>query len=95
MHKNYEISQPCNKIEGTNNYTTLSKVKKGGQARLIEINISDRKLRQRFLDMGLTKDVLVRVKSVAPFGSPITLVLRDYELSVRKADLHNIIVELV
>ena len=45
--------------------------------------------------MGITKSVVVEVKSVAPFGSPITLELRDYELSVRKADLENIIVEKI
>lgn len=45
--------------------------------------------------MGITKEVIVEVKSIAPFGSPITIELRDYELSVRKADLNDIIVEVI
>lgn len=74
---------------------SLKDLKKGQTARLVELRTEDPKLRQRFLDMGLTKNVLVKVKSIAPFGSPITLILRDYELSVRKADLFDLLVEVI
>ncbi|MGI6781887.1 MAG: FeoA family protein [Acholeplasmataceae bacterium] len=84
----------CEKDE-TPSLLSLSKLKKGQMAKVVDIKTESRKLRQRFLDMGITKCVVVKVKSVAPFGSPITLELRDYELSVRKADLDNIIVELI
>jgi ferrous iron transport protein A len=82
----------------TNNKTSLlslSELKKGDKARVVDILTESRKLRQRFFDMGITKEVIVEVKSIAPFGSPITIELRDYELSVRKADLNDIIVEVI
>lgn len=85
-------------INGNSNNTSLlslSELKKGDKARVVDILTESRKLRQRFFDMGITKSVVVEVKSVAPFGSPITLELRDYELSVRKVDLENIIVEKI
>lgn len=73
----------------------LANLANGQQARLIKINTKDQKLRQRFLDMGLTPGVLVTVKNIAPLGSPITLILRDYQLSVRKHDLTDLIVEVI
>ena len=49
-------------------------------------------LRQRLLDMGLTPHTQVLLKRIAPFGDPITIVLRGYELTIRKEDGKNIII---
>lgn len=73
----------------------LSDLEKGSKARLLKINTIDKKLKQRFLDMGLTPGVVLSVKNIAPLGSPITLILRDYQLSVRKADLVGLVVEVI
>ena len=73
----------------------LSDLEKGSKARLLKINTIDKKLKQRFLDMGLTPGVVLSVKNIAPLGSPITLILRDYQLSVRKADLVDLVVEVI
>lgn len=43
-------------------------------------------LRQRILDMGLTKGTSVTVRKVAPLGDPIEVTVRGYELSLRKAE---------
>ena len=43
-------------------------------------------LRRRMLDMGLTPKTLVTVRKTAPFGDPIELFLRGYELTIRKED---------
>lgn len=43
-------------------------------------------LRQRILDMGLTKGASVTVRKVAPLGDPIEVTVRGYELSLRKAE---------
>ncbi len=43
-------------------------------------------LRQRILDMGLTKGAEVTVRKVAPLGDPIEVSVRGYELSLRKAE---------
>lgn len=50
-------------------------------------------LRQRLLDMGITPHTKVMLKRIAPFGDPITIVLRGYELTIRKEDGKNIIIK--
>ena len=48
-------------------------------------------LRQRILDMGLTKGTEVTVRKVAPLGDPIEVTVRGYELSLRKAEAARIL----
>lgn len=43
-------------------------------------------IKRRIMDMGLTKGQAVYVRKVAPLGDPIEITVRDYELSLRKAD---------
>ncbi len=43
-------------------------------------------LRQRLLDMGLTKGVKLCIRKVAPLGDPLEITVRGYELSLRKAE---------
>lgn len=50
-------------------------------------------VRKRIMDMGITKGVEVYVRKVAPFGDPIEVTVRGYELSLRKADADMIEVE--
>ena len=49
--------------------------------------------KRRIMDMGITKGVEVYIRKVAPLGDPIEVTVRDYELSIRKADAEQIIVE--
>ena len=50
-------------------------------------------VKRRIMDMGLTKGTKVYVRKVAPLGDPMELTVRNYELSVRKADAEMIEVE--
>ena len=50
-------------------------------------------VKRRIMDMGNTKGVQVYVRKVAPLGDPIEVTVRDYELSLRKADAAMIEVE--
>ena len=50
-------------------------------------------LKRRIMDMGVTKGVEIFVRKVAPFGGPIEVTVRGYELSLRKAEAENILVE--
>ena len=43
-------------------------------------------VKRRIMDMGITKGVDVFVRKVAPLGDPIEVMVRGYELSLRKAD---------
>lgn len=51
-------------------------------------------LRCRLLDMGLIPKTKVKIVKTAPLGDPIELSVRGYALSLRKADAHNIEVEV-
>ena len=50
-------------------------------------------VKRRIMDMGLTNGTKVYVRKVAPLGDPMELTVRNYELSVRKADAGMIEVE--
>lgn len=49
--------------------------------------------KRRMMDMGVTKGVKIFVRKVAPLGDPIEITVRGYELSIRKEDAENILVE--
>ena len=50
-------------------------------------------VKRRIMDMGITKHTQVYVRKVAPLGDPIEVTVRNYELSLRKADAEMIEVE--
>lgn len=50
-------------------------------------------LKRRIMDMGITKGTEVFVRKVAPLGDPIEVNVRGYELSLRKSEAENIVVE--
>ena len=50
-------------------------------------------VKRRIMDMGITKGASVYVRKVAPLGDPIEVTVRNYELSLRKADAEMIEVE--
>lgn len=49
--------------------------------------------KRRILDMGLTRGTELYVRKVAPLGDPLQVSLRGYELTIRKDDAENILVE--
>ena len=50
-------------------------------------------VRRRIMDMGITKGQSISVRKVAPLGDPVEINIRNYELSVSKADCEMIEVE--
>ena len=50
-------------------------------------------VKRRIMDMGITKNVEIYVRKVAPLGDPVELTVRGYELSLRKADAEMIEVQ--
>ena len=50
-------------------------------------------LKQRFMDMGITKGTEVKVIKIAPLGDPIEIEIRGYNLSIRKSDAEKIEIE--
>ena len=50
-------------------------------------------VKRRIMDMGITKGVELFVRKWAPLGDPIEICVRNYELSLRKADARYIEVD--
>ena len=50
-------------------------------------------VKRRIMDMGITKNVAIYVRKVAPLGDPVELTVRGYELSLRKAGAEMIEIE--
>lgn len=71
---------------------TLRQVKVGDSCTVIKLH-GEGALKRRIMDMGITKGVDIYVRKVAPLGDPIEVTVRDYELSLRKADAELIEVE--
>lgn len=73
---------------------TLREVRVGQTAKVTKLTGTG-PVKRRIMDMGITKGQLIHVRKVAPLGDPMEVTVRNYELSVRKADAEMIEVELV
>lgn len=71
---------------------TLKNAHVGEQVKVVKVE-GEGALRQRILDMGLTKGAEVSISKVAPLGDPIEVTVRGYELSLRKQEAACIIVQ--
>ena len=71
---------------------TLKDVKIGQTATVVKLH-GDGAIKRRIMDMGVTKGAQVYVRKVAPLGDPVEITVRGYELSLRKGDAENIVVE--
>ena len=71
---------------------TLRNVKVGQTAVVVKLH-GEVAVKRRIMDMGITKGTSVYVRKVAPLGDPIEVTVRNYELSLRKADAEMIEVE--
>lgn len=71
---------------------TLNQVKVGETVKVTKI-AGEGPIKRRIMDMGITKGVEIYVRKVAPLGDPVEITVRNYELSVRKADAAIIEVE--
>ena len=71
---------------------TLRDVKVGETVKVIKLH-GEGAVKRRIMDMGITRGVEVYVRKLAPLGDPVEVTVRDYELSLRKADAEMIEVE--
>lgn len=71
---------------------TLKDVNIGETVTIVKLH-GEGAVKRRLMDMGLTKHTSVYVRKVAPLGDPIEVTVRNYELSIRKADAEMIEVE--
>ena len=71
---------------------TLRNVKCGQSVKVVKLH-GEGAVKRRIMDMGITKGTDGYVRKVAPLGDPIEVTVRDYELSLRKADAEMIEVQ--
>ena len=50
-------------------------------------------LKRRLIDMGITPGAVVIMRKAAPMGDPLEINVRGYELSLRKTEAQEIMVE--
>lgn len=70
----------------------LTNLKNNEKGKIISLNLKG-EIRRRFLDMGISKGVEFKVIRRAPLGDPIEISIKNYNLSLRKEEAENIVVE--
>jgi Fe2+ transport system protein FeoA len=70
----------------------LSSLKVGERGVIAKLNFKGA-ARQRLLAMGLVKGETILVRRIAPLGDPIDFVIKGYDLSLRKSEAAEILVE--
>ena len=71
---------------------TLKTAKVGETVKVVKLH-GEGAVKRRIMDMGITKGTEIYVRKTAPFGDPVEVTVRGYELSLRKADTEMIEVE--
>lgn len=71
---------------------TLRQAKIGDTVKVVKLH-GEGAVKRRIMDMGITKGTTVDVRKVAPLGDPIEVTVRGFELSLRKDEAQNVLVE--
>jgi len=69
--------------------TTLANLAIGLEAKVIKI-IGSGAISRRLMEMGVVPGVLVKIIKVAPFGDPIQIRVRGYNLAMRRSEAETI-----
>ena len=73
--------------------TTLTHLPIGTEGRVISVNGSGRVTR-RLLEMGVIPGTLIRIIKAAPFGDPIEVRVKGYNLAMRRNEADSVEVGL-
>lgn len=64
---------------------TLANLEIGSEARVTKIN-GNNAVTKRLMEMGVVPGVSVKIVKSAPFGDPIQILVRGYNLAMRKSE---------
>lgn len=73
-------------------HLTLDQLSPGAHCVVVKVT-GEGAVRRRLFDLGITPGAYIVYKKNAPFGDPIEIMVRDYELSLRKKEAQAIIVQ--
>lgn len=65
-----------------------------GQKGIVKILKVEGPIKRRLFDMGITPGADIIMVKRAPLGGPIEITIRGYQLSLRKSEAINIIIEV-
>ena len=68
---------------------TLNELKPGGTAKVVSF-LTDTASKQRLVAMGITKGIEITMIKTAPLGDPLEVLVRGYQLSLRKTEASSI-----
>ena len=72
---------------------SLNEFKIGEIGKVVKI-IAEGKIKRRLFDMGVTIGATIELKKKAPLGDPLEVNLRGYELTLRKDEAINVLMEV-
>lgn len=73
---------------------TLKDAKVGDTVKVVKLH-GEGPIRKRIMDMGITKGVEIYIRKVAPFGDPVEVNVRGFELTLRKDEAEKIEIEVL
>ena len=72
---------------------TLNEVEVGEVGTIVRVAATGI-IRRRLFDMGITPGAQFSFRKKAPLGDPIEITIRGYELTLRKVEAQNVVVEV-
>ena len=70
----------------------LSDLRPGQSGIVLSTDNDNGAVKRRLVDMGVTPGTEIYIKKIAPFGDPIEVTLRGYEMSLRASDAAQIVI---
>lgn len=70
----------------------LSELNVGETGQVIKVE-GEGKVKRRLFDMGVTPGTSIYLRKKAPLGDPLEVTVRGYELTLRKDDAYNVVLE--
>ncbi len=71
---------------------TLNTLQPGELGTIERVDSKTASIRQRLLEMGLTKGTDIEIVRFAPMGDPIEISVRGYRLSLRRVEAESVVV---
>lgn len=65
-----------------------------GEYGIVSNVLGEGKIRRRLFDMGITPGAEIYLRKKAPFGDPLEIHVRGYELTLRKSEAEFIVCEM-
>lgn len=72
---------------------TLNTLLPGEHGIIERVDSAASSIRQRLLEMGLTKGTDIEIIRFAPMGDPIEISVRGYRLSLRRVEAESVVIQ--